>query len=538
MSLLSRIDEWARQTPHRVAHSSSAGVLTWGELARRSDALAGALSDLTPGSPVVLRGHKEPEMLVGFLGCAKAAHPYIPVDIGVPEARAQRVVEVSGAELVLTPQDVREMESRGRRAPAPTGDANTPHYVIFTSGSTGDPKGVVITRGCLDAFLRWMLDEQRFAHAGETFLNQALFSFDLSVMDTWCSLATGSTIFSLTTAEIEDFRRLFVTLAGAPLTTWVSTPTFAQLCLAERRFNEAMLPQVRRFLFCGDVLTPEVAEQLLTRFPRAEVWNTYGPTEATCATTSIRIDHELLRRYPQLPIGRAMPGTKVTVEGDGGEPVPDGDRGEIIISGPNVSPGYLGRPDLTERAFSVRDGVRTYRTGDWGSVRDGLLFFHGRRDDQVKIAGHRIEPGDVEVHLASLPRVRQAAVVPAYRDGRIDSLHAFVVLSGDAGVSADPSTSLGMTAGADPSTSRGMTAGADPSTSRGMTAGADPSTSLGMTARTSALEIGASIRKELAAQIPTYMLPRKVHVLEQLPLTPNGKTDRRALAARVQAPSA
>ena len=90
----------------------------------------------------------------------------------------------------------------------------------------------------------------------------------------------------------------------------------------------------------------------------------------------------------------------------------DGERGEIVISGPNVSPGYLGRPDLTARAFSVRDGMRTYRTGDWGSVRDGLLFFHGRRDDQVKIAGHRIEPGDVEVHLASLPRVRQAAVVP------------------------------------------------------------------------------------------------------------------------------
>ncbi|HEX7978951.1 MAG TPA: amino acid adenylation domain-containing protein, partial [Gemmatimonadaceae bacterium] len=448
MSLLSRIDEWARQTPHRVAHSSSEGVLTWGELARRSDALAGALADLRPGAPVVLRGHKEPEMLVGFLACAKATHPYIPIDSGVPTARVERIVEVSGAELLLTPTSMRELAARGAAPPPPTGDATTPHYVIFTSGSTGDPKGVVITRGCLDAFLGWMVDEQRFAPASETFLNQALFSFDLSVMDTWCSLATGGTIVSLTTPEMEDFRRLFDALAGAPLTTWVSTPTFAQVCLAERRFAASMLPRLRRFLFCGDVLTPEVAEQLLVRFPNAEVWNTYGPTEATVATTSIRVDPSMLRRYPQLPIGRAMPGTRVTVEHEDGELAADGERGEIVISGPNVSPGYLGRPDLTMRAFSMRDGVPTYRTGDWGSLRDGLLFFHGRRDDQVKIAGHRIEPGDVEVHLASLPRVRQAAVVPTYRDGHVDSLHAFVVLAGDAErrlVSADPSTSLGMT---------------------------------------------------------------------------------------------
>jgi D-alanine--poly(phosphoribitol) ligase subunit 1 len=516
VSLLRRIDEWARETPHRVAHESRDGVLTWGELARRSDALAGALAELSPGSPVVLRGHKEPEMLVGFLACAKATHPYVPIDSSVPAARVERIVEVSGAERVLTPTSVRELEARGGPAPSPTGDATTPHYIIFTSGSTGDPKGVVITRGCLDEFLGWMLNEQRFAPGGETFLNQALFSFDLSVMDTWCSLATGGTIYSLTTPEMEDFRRLFGALAGAPLTTWVSTPTFAQVCLAERRFGAAALPHLRRFLFCGEVLTPEVAEQLLVRFPNAEVWNTYGPTEATVATTSIRVDHALLRKYPQLPIGRAMPGTRVTVENDASELVADGERGEIVISGPNVSPGYLGRPDLTARAFSVRDGVRTYRTGDWGSVRDGLLFFHVRRDDQVKIAGYRIEPGDVEVHLASLPRVRQAAVVPTYRDGHVESLHAFVVLADGHPERAE------------------RVEGSAPAVPGA--ASADPSTALGMTG--TALEIGASIRKELAVQIPTYMLPRKVHVLEQLPLTPNGKTDRRALAARLQAPSA
>ena len=133
-------------------------------------------------------------------------------------------------------------------------------------------------------------------------------------------------------------------------------------------------------------------------------------------------------------------------------------------------------------------GIRLFLNRHFHLPDDGVLFFHGRRDDQVKIAGHRIEPGDVEVHLASLPRVRQAAVVADCRNGHAESLHAFVVLS-EAGEG-------------------------------------------------SPLQIGASIRKELAVQIPTYMLPRKVHVVEQLPLTPNGKTDRRALAASLPAPSA
>jgi D-alanine--poly(phosphoribitol) ligase subunit 1 len=487
MDLLSRIDDWGRSFPDRVVHRSSGAALSWGDLIRQSDALAGAIArtPLSPASPIVVRGHKEPEMLIGFLGCAKAGHAYAPIDIGAPEARAQRIIAAAGAELVLTPERIRELVAFDHPPPPRSGDASTPHYVLFTSGSTGEPKGVVITRGCLDAFLTWTLDEQRFALGREVFLNQAPYSFDLSVMDTWTCLATGGTVVCLTAADTAEFRQLFDRLEASGITTWVSTPALAQLCLGERRFAASMLPQLRRFMFCGDVLGPDVASRLLERFPTTALWNTYGPTEATVATTSVRVDREMVQRYPQLPIGIAMPGTSVAIEDAEGHRLPAGERGEIVIIGPNVSPGYLGRPDLTARVFSERNGVRAYRTGDWGSVRDGLLFFHGRMDNQVKIAGNRIELGDVEVHLARLPLVRAAAVIAAGRHGHPDSLHAFVVLT-DRGDKRE-------------------------------------------------LEIRATLLRGLASLLPAYMLPRTFHFLDRLPLTENGKTDRKALATTLAA---
>jgi len=211
------------------------------------------------------------------------------------------------------------------------------------------------------------------------------------------------------------------------------------------------------------------------------VWNTYGPTEATVATTSLRIDRDVLARYSPLPIGRPMPGTRLAVIDAEGGPVADGERGEIVIAGPNVSPGYLGRPDLTAAAFSETDGMRAYHTGDWGHVRDGLFFCDGRMDDQVKLHGYRIELGEVEAHLRGLSGVRDAVVLPRLKDGRTHSLAAFVILS------EPPEES----------------------------------------------EFAAShaLRTRLAERLPTYMLPGRFVFLERFPMTTNGKTDRRRLAA-------
>ncbi len=482
MDLIDRVDSWGRAAPDRPAHVSGDRALSYGELVRRSDTLAAQLARTLPDdrSPVALLGHKEPEMLIGFLGAVKAGHPYIPLDTTLPEQRVARVVAMAGARLTLTPERVAALADHPEPPPSRRVGPADPYYVIFTSGSTGEPKGVIITLNCLTSFVTWMLAEQAPAEQQETFLNQAPFSFDLSVMDLYLSLTSGGTLFSIGAEEIANPKQLYRSLAASGLTTWVSTPSFAQMCLVERGLDAGMLPQLRRFMFCGETLPPGVAAQLLDRFPGTEVWNTYGPTEATVATTSVRIDRDILARYAPLPLGYPMPGTQILLLDETGRPVAPGERGEIAIAGPNVSPGYLGRPDLTERAFFVLDGVQAYRTGDWGRFRDGMLFFEGRIDNQIKLRGYRIELGDVEANLRALPMVRDAVVLPVLRQGQPDSLAAFVILAE-------------------------RLPGPDPAVSR-------------------------ALRAQLAEQLPAYMLPRRFSVLESFPMTANGKVDRRKLA--------
>jgi len=483
MNLLAIIDRWGNETPDRLAHVGGGRTLSHGELKRASDRVAAHLTARLAGdrSPVAVRGHKEPEMLVAFLGAVKAGHPYVPLDTSIPPQRAERIVAAAGARLVLTPEEIGVLAQTPAPhvSPRPVAAAD-PFYIIFTSGSTGEPKGVVITLECLTSFVTWMLEEQRFREGSEVFLNQAPFSFDLSVMDLYLSLATGSTLFSITAAEIANPILLFRALASSGVTAWVSTPSFAQMCLAERTFGSSMLPGLRRLLFCGETLPHEVAAQLRERFPVAAVWNTYGPTEATVATTSVEITDTVLDRFPVLPVGYPKPGTAILIQAEDGSEMSPGERGEIVIAGPNVSPGYLGRPDLNARSFFLHEGRRAYRSGDWGRLRDGLLFFEGRIDSQVKLHGYRIELGDVEANLRALPGVIDAAVIPVTKDGTIDSLAAFVVApeqQGDGGLAAI-----------------------------------------------------ARMRAELGRRLPVYMVPRTIHFVTALPLTANGKADRRKLA--------
>jgi D-alanine--poly(phosphoribitol) ligase subunit 1 len=201
------------------------------------------------------------------------------------------------------------------------------------------------------------------------------------------------------------------------------------------------------------------------------------------ATTSIRVEAELLDRWPAVPIGYAMPGTRVVIVDDALRELPDGERGEILIAGPNVSPGYLGQPALTARAFTTFEQRAAYRTGDWGEARDGLLFCAGRMDGQLKVAGYRVEPGDVEANLCALPGVSSAIVLPVLRDGAAVALTAFVVPH-------EPPA-------------EGEFAAA------------------------------AALRRQLAERLPSYMLPRRIQFLESFPLTPNGKVDRKVLAERL-----
>ena len=482
MDLIEQIDHWALAAPNAIAHISGDQRLTYGELRRRSDALAAYLAKRfgDDRAPVAVLGHREAEMLIAFLGAVKSHRPYVPLDTVLPQQRIDKILAISRPALVLAPEDVAKLSCADAPAPAIRAQRDDPFYILFTSGSTGEPKGVIITLGCLEHFVGWMLEEQKFVPLGETFLNTAPFSFDLSVMDLYCSLTTGSTLFSITRDLVANPKMLYRALGNSGATTWVSTPSFAQMCLVEEKFTEEMLPRIRRFLFCGETLAAQTAARLFERFPRAQVWNMYGPTEATVSATSVRIDRSILEKYSALPVGHAMPGTDVFVVNTAGEALPANEQGEIVIAGPNVSPGYLRRPDLTEAVFFEHCARRAYRTGDQGRFQDGFLFFEGRMDSQLKLSGFRIEPGDVEANLLALPSVRDAVVTPVIKNGAAQSLAAFVVLSSQ--------------------------------TER------------------SHFELTQSLRRQLAERLPVYMLPRKFVFRDAFPLTANGKVDRARLA--------
>jgi len=414
------------------------------------------------------------------LGAVKSRRPYVPLDTVLPQQRIDKILAISRPALLLTPREVTKLSSSAAPVPVTRVNREDPFYILFTSGSTGEPKGVIITLGCLQNFVAWMLQEQKFLPFSETFLNTAPFSFDLSVMDLYCSLSTGGTLFSIGRDLVANPKMLYRALGNSGATTWVSTPSFAQMSLVEEKFGNGMLPHVRRFLFCGETLAAQTAAHLLDRFPQAQVWNMYGPTEATVATTSVRIDHSILEKYSALPVGRAMPAADVFVVNEAGDVLAANEQGEIVIAGPNVSPGYLGRPDLTATSFFEYCGSRAYRTGDQGRLRDGLLFFEGRMDSQIKLSGYRIELGDIETNLLGLPAVRDAVVTPVFKNGAPQSLAAFVVLRNRSAASH--------------------------------------------------FELTQSLRRELLERLPMYMVPRRFVFRDSFPMTANGKVDRARLA--------
>jgi D-alanine--poly(phosphoribitol) ligase subunit 1 len=480
IDILAEIESWAAKAPDTLAHVARGGRLTYADLAARSDALACHLhANVERGKPVVVHGHKEPAMLVAFLACIKAGNPYVPVDAHVPAARLAKIVAHARVGAVLAPGvELDAVVARAGRERPPASARMRPDetvYIMYTSGSTGDPKGVQITLANLAGFVAWA---RQAHHIGtqRRFLNQAPFSFDLSVMDLYLALTTGGTLYSVDREMIENPLELRTMLAAADVHVWVSTPSFAEMCLADRQFSASRLPSLRSFLFCGETLAHATVRSLHARFAGAHVYNLYGPTEATVAVTSILVDRVLLETFPTIPLGAPRPDTQLLVVGPDQRPLPSGERGEIVIDGPCVSPGYLHAPELTARAF---DGLR-YRTGDAGRYDGDALLFDGRIDFQIKLDGHRIELEDVARNLEALPAVERAVVLAVERDGRCEALAAFVVARGGA---AETSTS--------------------------------------------------ELRAQLGTRVPAYMIPRDIVYRAALPMTANGKIDRARLAAEV-----
>jgi amino acid adenylation domain-containing protein len=489
-----RVAEQAARTPGRPAVAALDGeTLSYGELERRASRLARALRrrGVGPDVRVAVCLERSPDLLAALLGVLKAGGAYVPLDPALPRERLAFLLEDAAPAVVLTAAgglpagDARLLvleDALAEALPEPAFPEPEPGhlaYVIYTSGSTGRPKGILVSHGSLGLFaagLRAAVPELREEGPLRLGLNASV-SFDASVQQI-VQLAAGHTLWIVPEEARRDGERMAAFLRAAGLDGLDCTPSQLELLLAA--MDDSGRPP-RFTLVGGEAISPALWERLASR-PGTRFYNVYGPTECTVNCTARRIDRSPdPLGDPRPDLGRPIAGYRIHILDFHGLPVPAGARGEIWIGGA-LARGYGRQPDLTADRFrpdpfTGEPGVRLYRSGDLGRwLPDGRIEPLGRADQQIKVRGFRIEPGEIESLLAAHPAVGEAAV--GLRNG----------------------TSGG---------SR-LLAWVTPAASGGPPAARE-------------------LRRWLAERLPEPMVPAAVVVLDALPRTSSGKLDRRAL---------
>jgi len=422
------------------AYRTTSETLSFDRLYHASLALAEKLArvpDPRCSRPVLIWGHKDPRYLVAYWACLLAGRPLVPTEQDTPAERLRQIVQTCDASVVLiadadpnvpaqlqktlTGSDVPIWGVDLDAAPAqdlPQRDAapDDVAYIMFSSGTLGQPKGIQVTYTNLADFIRW----QDQLLAGATFegvTGNIRHCFDVSLFELWNSWLRLRPITALNHADFANSTGYIRRLEADQVGLWVSTPSITRLMLRNRRFNGTTLPALSTFLFCGEALTKPVVQSLFDRFPGCRVLNTYGPTECTVAVTAVDITADHLAAPEDLPIGYVRPGTALVAD-------PGPDQGEIEIRGASVGRGYLKLPDKQARAFPAPG---CYRTGDRGLRRaDGLWYFGGRIDREIKVQGMRVDLDDIEAHIRRQPGIEDAVVEPYMLRGEARALNAYI----------------------------------------------------------------------------------------------------------------
>ena len=408
---------------NKLALSASDRDLTWDEFKNEVDAFKSEILkyNLPKGHPVVIYGHKEAKFLVSIVACISLGLPYIPVDTIYPKERLHKIINiVNSALLINTIDDTLDFNKENINTTYYLDDPII--YIIFTSGSTGEPKGVQITQNSILDFNKWLDTDFKFSN-DSVFMNQAPFSFDLSVYELIGFLSFGGTIVLNSRELLENHIEFFERLKKYSCNTWVSTPSFISKYLLSSEFTSNDIKSLQTFLFCGEVLPATTAKRILNSFPSSKVLNTYGPTEATVAITLIDITPAVIEKYSKsLPVGYVKENTVINLLDKDSENV-----GEIEIVGDNVSIGYFKNEELNAQKFQAKYEKRSFRTGDFGYFEDDMLFFANRKDELIKLHGFRIELGEIDKEFTNNKNINESITIPLKRGTEVVKLITFII---------------------------------------------------------------------------------------------------------------
>lgn len=476
------------ESAQHVALRSDGLVWTYAELEYHSRRIATALQRLNvcPGSVVAVEARRRPETIAAFLAVLRVGASYLPFDPQLGDVDRTAIFAENGANIVLSdlPRPDEPNLTYITYAQIPDTEAalievnvsgDDIAYVMYTSGSTGKPNGVMISHSNLRNST--LARCEQYPGKVETFLLLSPLYFDSSVAGIYWTLLQGGSLVIPPESHALDLSKASTAMELGAVTHLLTVPSLYRLML--QTGYTARFTNLRIGILAGETLEKDLAEAHYKSLPSVALYNEYGPTEATVWCSFSQVRNGLQR----IPIGQAIANTMLVIVNEMQMVLPVGAIGEICISGPNVSQGYVARPDLnqTKFPFVVVDGVkrRVYRTGDLGRFRsDGMLEFFGRCDNQIKVSGHRIEPEQVESLLNQQPGIHQAVVV----------LHEY---AGDARLIAyivrkDIRAELDVIA----------------------------------------------LRYAVCMRLPDYFCPTAFVPLSELPLTATGKIDRKALSCR------
>jgi amino acid adenylation domain-containing protein len=495
----------ASDHPSAQAVRMGAECLDYGELEGISNRISRLLRDRGANrhDRVCLFLPKSPLTVAAMLGALKADCIYVPMDLASPPLRMAKIVAAADPAFAFVkgPTGSKQVEAL-REGPLREVDiipledidltssesdplvyrnsSDDPAHILFTSGSTGDPKGVIVTHRNVASFVEWAIAYFGIAES-DKLSGHPPFHFDLSTFDIYGSLAAGAELHlvppetNLLPHELASFIR------RSKLTQWFSVPSTMAYMAKHAAVPAGGFETLKRVIWCGEVLPTPVLMHWMQRLPYAGFTNLYGPTETTIASSYFTIGECPSDETEAIPIGKPCAGEELVILDEQQRPVPPGGIGELYIGGVGLTRGYWRDEEKTMAAFipdprAPTSGRRIYKTGDLSRLgEDGLVYFLGRTDSQVKSRGYRIELGEIEAALATLQDIRESAVVAVETEGfeGVAICCAFVPAAGE--------------------------------------------------------QTANDVRQLLRRLLPPYMIPSRWQLMTALPKNANGKIDRRAL---------